>query len=91
MDDSVLRSRLCDYALKIVIVGDSSVGKTAMLLRFTDNKWDGSCQPTLGVEFLTKLVDCDNHQVELQIWDTAGQELFRSSRAATTAGRQVRL
>jgi small GTP-binding protein len=78
MDGSVLGSRGWDYALKIVIVGDTSVGKTAMLLRFTDDRWDGECQPTLGVEFLTKVVDCKNLRVQLQLWDTAGQEVFRS-------------
>lgn len=67
-----------DYSLKIVVVGDSGVGKTCMLLRFVRDQWEGDTQPTLGVEFLTKVVKTDSHQIQLQLWDTAGQELFRS-------------
>lgn len=67
-----------DYSLKIVVVGDSGVGKTCLLLRFVRDDWEGETQPTLGVEFLTKVVPTDEHSIQLQLWDTAGQELFRS-------------
>ncbi|KAK8890953.1 hypothetical protein M9Y10_028154 [Tritrichomonas musculus] len=68
-----------DYSLKIVVVGDSGVGKTCLLLRFVHDQWEGDTQPTLGVEFLTKVVETeDEHHIQLQLWDTAGQELFRS-------------
>jgi small GTP-binding protein len=67
-----------DYSLKIVVIGDSGVGKTCLLLRFVRNEWDADSQPTLGVEFLAKVVNTDNHRIQLQLWDTAGQELFRS-------------
>jgi len=67
-----------DYSLKIVVVGDSGVGKTCYLLRYVRDVWEGEIQPTLGVEFLTKVVQTEKHRIQLQLWDTAGQELFRS-------------
>lgn len=67
-----------DFSLKIVVVGDSGVGKTCLLLRFARDQWEGETQPTLGVEFLTKVVETEEHHIQLQLWDTAGQELFRS-------------
>ena len=67
-----------DYSLKVVVVGDSGVGKTCFLLRFVRDQWEGETQPTLGVEFLTKVVSTETHRIQLQLWDTAGQELFRS-------------
>lgn len=67
-----------DYSLKVVVVGDSGVGKTCFLLRFVRDQYEGETQPTLGVEFLTKVVATETHRIQLQLWDTAGQELFRS-------------
>jgi small GTP-binding protein len=67
-----------DYSLKIVVVGDSGVGKTCLLLRFVRDEWETDSQPTLGVEFLARVVNTENHRIQLQLWDTAGQELFRS-------------
>jgi small GTP-binding protein len=70
--------RKFDYSLKIVVVGDSGVGKTCLLIRFVRDLFDEESQPTLGVEFLTKIVQTERHRIQLQLWDTAGQELFRS-------------
>ena len=67
-----------DFSVKTIVVGDSGVGKTCLLLRFIRDVFDESSQPTLGVEFMTKTVQTKNHKIELQLWDTAGQELFRS-------------
>jgi small GTP-binding protein len=67
-----------DYSLKIVVIGDSGVGKTCLLLRFVHEQWEPDSQPTLGVEFLAKVVETERHLIQLQLWDTAGQELFRS-------------
>jgi small GTP-binding protein len=67
-----------DYSLKIVVVGDAAVGKTCLLLRFVRDEWDPDSQSTLGVEFLAKVVNTDNHRIQLQLWDTAGQEIFRA-------------
>jgi len=72
-------SRKFDYTIKTVIVGDSSVGKTCFFVRFIRDVFDDFSQPTLGVDFLSKIVETkEGRRVELQIWDTAGQELFRS-------------
>jgi small GTP-binding protein len=71
-------SRKFDYTLKVVVVGDSGVGKTCFLMRFVRGWFDKETQSTLGVEFLTKIVQTERHRVQLQLWDTAGQELFRS-------------
>lgn len=67
-----------DYILKFIIVGDSSVGKSNILLRFTDNRFQSSHDLTIGVEFATKIISKQNTVYKLQIWDTAGQEAFRS-------------
>lgn len=63
---------------KIVLIGDSSVGKTAIINRFSDNTFTESLMSTIGVDFRYKDVDIDGTKVRLQIWDTAGQERFRS-------------
>lgn len=74
-----MMARKFDYTLKTVIVGDSGVGKTCLLVRFIRNLFDDCSQPTLGVDFLSKIVETkQGRRVELQLWDTAGQELFRS-------------
>jgi small GTP-binding protein len=70
--------RRFDFSLKIVVVGDSGVGKTCLLLKYIRDVFDPDTQTTLGVEFMTKIVDTEKHRIQLQLWDTAGQELFRS-------------
>jgi small GTP-binding protein len=77
LDHRMLGHRF-DYSLKIVVVGDAGVGKTCLLLRFVRDEWDPDTQSTLGVEFLAKVVNTDNHRIQLQLWDTAGQEIFRA-------------
>ncbi len=64
---------------KIILVGNSTVGKTSILYRFMDNKFNSKGAMTIGVDFGVKHVDIDdNTKVKLQIWDTSGQEKFRS-------------
>jgi small GTP-binding protein len=70
--------RKFDFSLKVVVVGDSGVGKTCLLLRYVRDIYDPDTQPTLGVEFMTKILETERHRIQLQLWDTAGQELFRS-------------
>ena len=67
-----------DYMLKLVIIGDSNVGKSCLLLRFVDDKFEHSRQGTIGVDFRFRTVNIDGISVKLQIWDTAGQERFRT-------------
>ena len=64
--------------LKFIIIGDSGVGKSCLLLQFTDNRFQPQYDMTIGVEFGTRVVTVDNRAIKLQIWDTAGQENFRS-------------
>ena len=66
------------YLLKYIIIGDSSVGKSNLLLKFAHNKFLDEYQATIGVEFGAKNIELDNKIFRIQIWDTAGQENFRS-------------
>nr|AFK46034.1 unknown [Lotus japonicus] len=71
-----------DYMFKVVMVGDSGVGKSQLLNRFVRNEFQMKSKATIGVEFLTKTVVMDHKVVKAQIWDTAGQERYQ---AITTA------
>lgn len=66
------------YLFKYIIIGDTGVGKSCMLLQFTDKRFQPVHDLTIGVEFGARLVNIDHNQIKLQIWDTAGQESFRS-------------
>ena len=67
-----------DYLLKYIIIGDAAVGKSNLLLRFAQNDFKNEYQLTIGVEFGAKNIDINNKKFRLQIWDTAGQENYRS-------------
>ena len=67
-----------DYLLKYIIIGDAAVGKSNLLLRFAQGDFKTEYQLTIGVEFGAKNVDISNKKFRLQIWDTAGQENYRS-------------
>ncbi|KAK8871872.1 hypothetical protein M9Y10_007617 [Tritrichomonas musculus] len=64
--------------LKILIIGEGGVGKSCLLLRYTDDKFTEAFMPTIGVDFKTKCINIEGATVKLQVWDTAGQEKFRS-------------
>lgn len=66
------------HSFKIVVVGSSGVGKTALVQRLVDDNFRENSQSTVGVEFKSYVCQCDGQAVKLQIWDTAGQERFRS-------------
>ncbi|KAI3898040.1 hypothetical protein MKW92_011553 [Papaver armeniacum] len=66
------------YLFKYIIIGDSGVGKTCLLLQFTDKRFQPVHDLTIGVEFGTRMITIDSKPIKLQIWDTAGQEVFRS-------------
>ena len=67
-----------NYLFKYIIVGDPSVGKSNLLMKFAHNKFTDEYQATIGVEFGAKNIEFDNQIYRIQIWDTAGQENFRS-------------
>ena len=63
---------------KIIFLGDSGVGKTNIMKRFSEDQFFFNSKPTIGVDFRTKIVKIKNHVIKLQIWDTAGQERYKS-------------
>ena len=66
-----------DVVYKLLLLGESSVGKTSIILRYIDNTFDESNISTCGIDLKCKYVSCDNKKIRLDIWDTAGQERFR--------------
>jgi len=64
--------------LKVILLGESGVGKTSLMNRYVNNKFSELYRSTIGADFLTKEVKVDDHTATLQIWDTAGQERFQS-------------
>ncbi|KAG8184646.1 hypothetical protein JTE90_022694 [Oedothorax gibbosus] len=81
-DDSVLTT------LKILIIGESDVGKSSLLLRFTDDVFDAGLAATIGVDFKVKTVSVDGNNAKLAIWDTAGSERFRTLTPSYYRGAQ---
>lgn len=67
-----------DYLFKIIIVGDSGVGKSSLLLRFADDDYHENFFPTIGVDFKLKTIHHEDKSIKLNIWDTAGQERFQT-------------
>lgn len=67
-----------DLQLKVLLLGDSAVGKTCLLMRFTDDRFSSQFISTVGVDFKSKVLALGGERIKLQIWDTAGQESFRS-------------
>merc|ERR1712029_602813 len=74
--------------LKILIIGESGVGKSSLLLRFTDDQFDPELAATIGVDFKVKVMDQQGNKVKLAIWDTAGQERFRTLTPSYYRGAQ---
>lgn len=64
--------------LKVIILGDSGVGKTSIMNQYITSKFSNSYKATIGADFLTKDIEIDQKEVSLQVWDTAGQERFQS-------------
>ncbi|VVB02040.1 unnamed protein product [Arabis nemorensis] len=75
-----------DYLFKVVLTGDSGVGKSNLLSRFTRNDFSHDSRSTIGVEFATRSIKVDDKIVKAQIWDTAGQERYRAITSAYYRG-----
>lgn len=72
------RSLDFDYVFKYILIGDASVGKSTLLNQFINGSFLPDCNPTMGVEFATKKLALHSRSIKIQIWDTAGQESFRT-------------
>ena len=75
-----------DLIFKIVLIGDSGVGKTNILSRYINNEFSLATQSTVGVEFGSKIIKKNGKVIKLQIWDTAGQERYKSITSAYYKG-----
>ncbi|XP_076121481.1 RAB3D, member RAS oncogene family, b isoform X2 [Alosa pseudoharengus] len=75
-----------DYMFKLLIIGNSSVGKTSFLFRYADDSFTSAFVSTVGIDFKVKTVFRNNKRIKLQIWDTAGQERYRTITTAYYRG-----
>lgn len=80
------RAAKYDYLIKLLLIGDSGVGKSCLLLRYSDDSFTSSFITTIGIDFKIKSIMCGDAKVKLQIWDTAGQERFRTITTAYYRG-----
>lgn len=67
-----------DYLFKLLLIGDSGVGKTCILFRFSDDAFNSTFISTIGIDFKIKTIELHGKKIKLQIWDTAGQERFQT-------------
>lgn len=79
-------SRSYDMIMKLLLVGDSGVGKSCLLLRFVEDKFNPSFITTIGIDFKIRTIESKGKKVKLQVWDTAGQERFRTITTAYYRG-----
>lgn len=82
-----MAEREFDHLLKLLLVGDSGVGKSCLLLRFTSDTFE-DISPTIGVDFKLKYLEVDKRKLKLTVWDTAGQERFRTLTSSYYRGAQ---
>ena len=75
-----------DYLFKLIIVGDTNVGKTNIMSKYIRDQFNINSKSTIGVEFGTKILTIDNKRIKAQIWDTAGQERYKSITSAYYKG-----
>ncbi|CAG9321630.1 unnamed protein product [Blepharisma stoltei] len=77
-----------DYLMKVLLIGDSSVGKTSVLLRYVDDTYNPEFQTTIGVDFKISTMELQGKVIKLQLWDTAGQDRFKNIVASYYRGAQ---
>ncbi|KAH9283615.1 Ras-related protein Rab-8B [Echinococcus granulosus] len=79
-------TRNYDYLFKLLLIGDSGVGKTSLLFQFTEEQFNATFIATIGIDFKIRTIDVEGKKIKLQIWDTAGQERFRTITTAYYRG-----
>uniref|UniRef100_V9LBN5 Ras-related protein Rab-13 n=1 Tax=Callorhinchus milii TaxID=7868 RepID=V9LBN5_CALMI len=75
-----------DYLFKLLLIGDSGVGKTCLIIRFAEDNFNSTYISTIGIDFKIKTVDVEGKKIKLQVWDTAGQERFKTITTAYYRG-----
>ncbi|KAM9852094.1 protein ENTREP3 [Aulostomus maculatus] len=75
-----------DFLFKLLLIGDSGVGKTCLIIRFAEDNFNSTYISTIGIDFKVKTIDVDGKKVKLQVWDTAGQERFKTITTAYYRG-----
>ena len=68
----------CDISFKVIVVGDTSVGKSSLSIKAIKDHFEEFYSPTIGFEFLTYITKIEDKNIKLQIWDTCGQEAYRA-------------
>jgi len=87
LQPTLLRSmNINNQQIKLLLIGDSGVGKSCCLLRFSEDSFTPSFITTIGIDFKIRTIELDGKRVKLQIWDTAGQERFRTITTAYYRG-----
>lgn len=79
-------TRTYDYLFKLLLIGDSGVGKTSILFKFSEDTFSPAFISTIGIDFKIRTIDVDGKKIKLQVWDTAGQERFRTITTAYYRG-----
>ena len=77
-----------NFIFKVLLLGNSNVGKSSLFLRFVDDTWNDTFVPTIGVDFKIKSMELDDKKIKMQIWDTAGQERFKNIISSYYRGAQ---
>jgi small GTP-binding protein len=77
-----------DFTIKLLLIGDSNVGKTSILTKYVDNNFTNNYNTTIGIDFKIKTIIIGEYKVKLQLWDTAGQEKFRALTTSYFRGAQ---
>jgi len=86
MANNRARTKDYDHLIKLLLIGDSGVGKSCLLLRFSDDSFTTSFITTIGIDFKIRTIEQEGKRLKLQIWDTAGQERFRTITTAYYRG-----
>uniref|UniRef100_A0A8C1NQW6 small monomeric GTPase n=1 Tax=Cyprinus carpio TaxID=7962 RepID=A0A8C1NQW6_CYPCA len=79
-----------DLLFKLLLIGDSGVGKTCLIIRFAEDNFNSTYISTIGIDFKVKTIEVEGKKVKLQVWDTAGQERFKTITTAYYRGAMVR-